>query len=92
MKLKEEILKEFSLTSLKVEFRSLDLQSETAFLLNLRTVLRNVVLARPALAPILRQCQFSLAEKERTSTYSYELPWNFPVADLQAKMIAAFSN
>jgi hypothetical protein len=89
--LKNEIVAEFNLADLNAHFRTLDLQSETAFLLNLRTMLRKIVTDHPTLASQLRQFQFIMSENFKSSRYSYSLPWNFSVDEVKDRIVTSFN-
>lgn len=89
--LKKDIEAEFNLAGLNLQFNSLNLQSETAFMVNLRSMLRKVVAEHPKIAANLRQIRFTLAEELSTSAFNYNLPWNFSVDEVKSRLTASFN-
>ena len=75
-----------------MDFLSKDLQSETAFLINVRTLLREVVQEAPKTRAHLSQFSFELSHNEKLGRYSYELQWNFEVEKVKEYIINTMSN
>lgn len=87
----KEIKEEFGLHRLDVEFSTKDLQSEGAFLLNLRSCLRDVVAEDPDTKVALRQSSFALSNEQHLQRYNYSLVWNFKREELKEFILSAHS-
>lgn len=87
----KEIKEEFGLHKLDVEFSTKDLQSEGAFLLNLRSCLRDVVAEDPETKIALRQSSFALSNEHKLQRYNYNLAWNFKRDELKEFILSSHS-
>jgi len=83
-KLRRDIVEEFGLHSLALDFKSGDLQSESVFLVSLRSLLRELLEEQPKLKPAMRQMSFELADRQQLSRYVFQLQWNFSLPLVKA--------